>query len=121
MQGRGACSPETCSPSLTVAEDGEAQEGQVALPLDGVPAQVWVTLGNKHGATLKTTACQVHHHLHTHAHARTHTQSDWLARTEYLWEFNGPLFPLTQSGAATDTSAEPASVTRPENAIHHPL
>lgn len=53
----------------TIAEDGEPQERQVALSLYRVPAQVWVTLGNQHGTTLKTTSCQVCHHLHTHTNS----------------------------------------------------
>lgn len=49
----------------TIAEDGEPQEGQIALSLYGVPAQVWVALSKQHGAGLKATACQVCDHLHT--------------------------------------------------------
>lgn len=52
---------------LTVAEDHKSQEGQVALSLYGVPAEVRVSLGNKHGTALETTSCQVRHHLHTNS------------------------------------------------------
>lgn len=48
---------------LTVYEDGKPQEGQVALPFDGVPANVRVASGQKHGAALKATACQVGYDL----------------------------------------------------------
>lgn len=51
------------SRGLTIAEDGEPQEGQVALSLDGVPAQVGVTFGYQHGTTLEAAAGQVRHHL----------------------------------------------------------
>ena len=49
----------------TVAEDDEPQETQVPLSLYGVPAEVGVTLGEQDSTALKTTTCQVHHHLHT--------------------------------------------------------
>lgn len=49
----------------TVAEDDKSQEGQVALSLYGVPAEVRVTLSNQHGAALKAASCQVCHHLRT--------------------------------------------------------
>lgn len=49
----------------TIAEDGEPQEGEVALSLYGVPAQVWVTFSKQHGTALEATACQVCDHLHT--------------------------------------------------------
>lgn len=61
---------------LTIAEDSEPQEGQVALPLDRVPAQVWVTFGYQHGAALEATASQVRHHLNTQTHARAHMEFD---------------------------------------------
>ena len=48
---------------FTVDEDGETQEGQVALPLDGVPADVRVSLSQQHGTALQTAPGQVGDHL----------------------------------------------------------
>lgn len=47
----------------TVDEDGKPQEGKVTLPLDGVPADVWITFSQEHRTTLETTACEVGDHL----------------------------------------------------------
>lgn len=63
--------PTEPSAALTIAEDGEPQEGQVALALYWVPAQIWVTFGYEHGAALEATASQVRHYLNI----RTQTQS----------------------------------------------
>lgn len=49
--------------ALTVHEDGKPQEGQVALSFNGVPADIRVPFGQKHGAALEATACQIGHHL----------------------------------------------------------
>lgn len=47
----------------TVDKDGEAQEGEVALPFDGVPADIGVAFSQEHGAALETAARQVSDHL----------------------------------------------------------
>lgn len=43
--------------SHTVDKDSKPQKGQVTLPLDGVPADVWITFSQEHRTTLETTAC----------------------------------------------------------------
>lgn len=57
--------PQRHGNSLTVAEDGESQEVQIAFALHGVPANVRVSFVHQHHTTLKTTASQVLHHLKT--------------------------------------------------------
>lgn len=47
----------------TVDEDGESQEGKVALPFDGVPANVWIAFSQEHWTALEPTACQICNHL----------------------------------------------------------
>lgn len=47
----------------TVDKDSEAQEGKIALPFDGVPADIGVTFSQEHGAALETAARQVSDHL----------------------------------------------------------
>lgn len=48
---------------FTVDEDGEAEKVQVFLSTTGIPANVWVAFGKKHGTALKATPCQIFHHL----------------------------------------------------------
>lgn len=48
---------------LTVDKNGEAQEVQITLASTGVPADVGVPFGEKHGATLQACSGQVGHHL----------------------------------------------------------
>lgn len=62
-QSRQRPHPPTVTSCLTVDEDSEAQEVQVALTTTGVPTNVRVAFGQEHGATLEATACQVGHHL----------------------------------------------------------
>lgn len=47
----------------TIDKDGESQEGKVALPFDGVPANVWIPFSKEHWTALETTACQICNHL----------------------------------------------------------
>ena len=66
----------TTTARLTIDEDSEAQEVQVALATTGVPADVWVPFGQEHGAALEATASQVGHHLSVEggsARGSTHT------------------------------------------------
>lgn len=68
--------PVTATARLTIDEDSEAQEVQVALATTGVPADVWVPFGQEHGAALEATASQVGHHLSVEggsARGSTHT------------------------------------------------
>ena len=71
-----ASRPVTATSRLTIDEDSEAQEVQVALATTGVPANVWVPFGQEHGAALEATASQVGHHLSVEgdsARGLTHT------------------------------------------------
>ncbi len=48
---------------FTVAEDGKAQEVEVAFTLHRVPADVRVSFTHQHHTALQPTAGQVLHHL----------------------------------------------------------
>lgn len=47
----------------TIDEDGKPQERKVALPFDGVPANVWIPFSQEHWTALEPTACQICNHL----------------------------------------------------------
>ena len=65
----------------TVDEDGEAQEGQVALSFHGVPSDVGVPLRHQHEAALKPTPSQVCHHLKTPREGQKHRPKGWILTT----------------------------------------
>lgn len=58
-------------PGHTVDKDSEAQEGEVALPFDGVPADIGVAFSQQHGAALEAAACQVGDHLQVHTASKS--------------------------------------------------
>lgn len=84
--------PVTSISRLTIDKDSEAQEVQVTLATTGVPADVWVSFGQEHGAALEATASQVGHHLGVEggsARGSTHTT--------YFPKAQVPVFPRTSA------------------------
>lgn len=58
-------------PGHTVDKDSKAQEGEVALPFDGVPADIGVAFSQQYGAALEAAACQVGDHLQVHTASKS--------------------------------------------------
>lgn len=47
----------------TVDKDSKSEKVQVFLSTAGIPTDVRVAFGQQHGTALKSTACQIFHHL----------------------------------------------------------
>jgi hypothetical protein len=56
--------------SPTITEDSKSEKVKISLSFDGIPPNVWVTLGYQHLATLQSTTSQVANYLQTKGQAK---------------------------------------------------